>query len=563
MPSSTRPPKRTQRTPSSSHARSASPGALPSNVVAVDGALAGDDEVGRRGALAEAERVEHIGRAGDELGAERRERGAEAAGGARSGELGERLQRGRRSAARAPPTSSASAPFCGPNRRGASRERRARVAERPSSAPAARRAPRAGPRRRPSSPCRRGRRAAAGTARTRAISSPRPRLEAARTSSRAGSSGIALRALDDGRPVRERPHRRLARAAERVVHPLAPRRPRAPSSSAVPSPPSASGTLRPRRPRARSPRASAAAASRAERTPLRLAGHASARTGLASRAASASPRPRRGTSASSAPGIRRSIANESPSRARNISPTPTPTDASIACSPNPNAIAVPRGDAVASASGSAIAACRRPMFPGQSGKSVATFISSSTSAGGRQRRVDVEGAHRRRRPRGAGRASRRHWKNAATAAGPGARSTPSPCGAIVDEPPDRRRASSSTDCWCWRALANANAKRPNPTAPTTMQARDRPVRDLRREQRRRAISADRRHEVEEPVGEDGPDERRPDAARAPLQAQLAGQHRHARELADPARQHGVREEADRERGEDERIARDAAAASPA
>ena len=72
-----------------------------------------------------------------------------------------------------------------------------------------------------------------------------------------------------------------------------------------------------------------------------------------------------------------------------------PTDASIACKPEPVRDAVRVRDAVARASGVAIATCTSPTLPGQSGKIVATFISSSTTAGGRQRRVDVERAHRR------------------------------------------------------------------------------------------------------------------------------------------------------------------------
>src|SRR5213078_3657846 len=56
---------------------------------------------------------------------------------------------------------------------------------------------------------------------------------------------------------------------------------RAPSTSAVPSPPSAIGHSSASEPAAAKPRARKSAASRAERTPLRLAGHASARTSLA------------------------------------------------------------------------------------------------------------------------------------------------------------------------------------------------------------------------------------------------------------------------------------------
>ena len=74
-----------------------------------------------------------------------------------------------------------------------------------------------------------------------------------------------------------------------------------------------------------------AAASSGERTPLRLAGDASASTLrlLSSVVLDAFARPPSSMS--------RSVAYDSPSRARKTSPTPTPTDASIACSPMPNA----------------------------------------------------------------------------------------------------------------------------------------------------------------------------------------------------------------------------------
>ena len=61
-----------------------------------------------------------------------------------------------------------------------------------------------------------------------------------------------------------------------------------------------------------------------------------------------------------------------------MSPIPIPTDASIACRPIPNAKPFEYGTPY-DTSGSATAACIRPMFPGQSGKIVATFISTSTS----------------------------------------------------------------------------------------------------------------------------------------------------------------------------------------
>ena len=80
------------------------------------------------------------------------------------------------------------------------------------------------------------------------------------------------------------------------------------------------------------------------------------------------------------------------------------------------------------------------------------------------------------------------------------------------------------------------------------QARDRPVRDLRRHQHVRDQEHDR-DEVEDAVREHRPDERRPGTSPP---RQLPRQHRHARQLADPAGQYSVREQPDRERGEDER-----------
>ena len=127
---------------------------------------------------------------------------------------------------------------------------------------------------------------------------------------------------------------------------------------------------------------------RRERTPLRLAGHASARTvvqpGTRGRRGAAVPRAAadgvgRGDAAPPHPPACRAARSERPSRARKISPTPTPTDTSIACSPRPKAKPVRVGDAVRARAAARPPPARRPMFPGQSGKIVATFISTSTS----------------------------------------------------------------------------------------------------------------------------------------------------------------------------------------
>src|SRR5438067_8360960 len=63
------------------------PGRLALERRRVRGPLAGDDEVGAARELVEADEVEHELRTGHELRAERRERGTEAAAGARTREL--------------------------------------------------------------------------------------------------------------------------------------------------------------------------------------------------------------------------------------------------------------------------------------------------------------------------------------------------------------------------------------------------------------------------------------------------------------------------------------------
>ena len=80
------------------------------------------------------------------------------------------------------------------------------------------------------------------------------------------------------------------------------------------------------------------------------------------------------------------------------------------------------------------------------------------------------------------------------------------------------------------------------------EARERPVRDLRGREHPDDENPDR-DEIEDPVGEDGADERRPESLAAVVRP--PGQDGDARELADAARQHRVREQPDRERREDE------------
>jgi hypothetical protein len=78
------------------------------------------------------------------------------------------------------------------------------------------------------------------------------------------------------------------------------------------------------------------------------------------------------------------------------------------------------------------------------------------------------------------------------------------------------------------------------------QARHRPARNLRG-RKHIGDEEERRKEIEEPVREDGADE---GAARSGPVRQAAPEDRDSGELADPARQHRVCEEADREGRED-------------
>src|SRR3954471_6072460 len=115
---------------------------------------------------------------------------------------------------------------------------------------------------------------------TAAISSPNPRLEAAPASSRAGSSGIAS-ALSTTTVPSSSDQIGASRPRPNASGTYTRRTTWAPSTSAVPSPPSAIGAGSASTPARAKPSARSRAASRAERTPWRLAGDASARTGLA------------------------------------------------------------------------------------------------------------------------------------------------------------------------------------------------------------------------------------------------------------------------------------------
>src|SRR5204862_2312942 len=167
------------------------------------------------------------------------------------------------------------APFCGAKSRGASRSgasvsQKTVVGAGSSGSVSRRPAP-------PSIVAVPPRQTSSRSASTRAISSPSPRLEAACGSRRAGSSGITSAASTSAAPsasARIGASRGRPNASGTETRATT----RAPSVSPVPSPPSAIGSSSASAPPARSPSARTAAASRAERTPLRLAGDASART---------------------------------------------------------------------------------------------------------------------------------------------------------------------------------------------------------------------------------------------------------------------------------------------
>src|SRR4051794_25187220 len=121
---------------------------------------------------------------------------------------------------------------------------------------------------------------AAGPAESTATrSSPRPRLEARSGSSssgrRSGSPSAAAESTTAGPSARTGQRATIGRpsGSETIASCASP-----PITSAVPSPPSATGSATASAPPRSSPSASSAAASTAETTPLRLAGHASART---------------------------------------------------------------------------------------------------------------------------------------------------------------------------------------------------------------------------------------------------------------------------------------------
>ena len=299
----------------------------------VDAPLAGDDEVVTRGSKPSASRTSV--RAGDELGAERRERGAEAAGRARAGRRRTAERRSRERTALELRDLLGDAPFWGRTRaarRAASRHvagdpRRDRQRATTSRSPAPASIVAVPPRRRA---------APAAAARRRRTQLAEPRLEAASGSSRAGSSGIASAASTTAVPS-GRASQRARRGAPNASRPPPRASRRRARREHVGRPLAAVGHRqlvrvdagqreplgeRPRRPDGAEDALEASRTRERARTRHRL--HVRRRL-----LGSVAPR---GLLAPASP---RSVANESPRARGRARPTPTPTDISIACRPIP------------------------------------------------------------------------------------------------------------------------------------------------------------------------------------------------------------------------------------
>ena len=440
------------------------PGALPSSVVRVDRPLAGDDEVAGR-ARSRKPRVEHELRARHQLGAERGERGAEPAGRAGAGQVGD----GRSSSRAASRASSSSTCF---GRSALLRPEDARGASQPSVV-ATSQATRVGTgkrvehleqagARRPSSPCRRGRRASQPAAPERGadqLAEPAARRRAARRA-RPGRAGSSPSAASTTRcPVGE--HAASARhAAGRTRRtPLASchEPPEQPSTSAVPSPPSATGI--------------ASASAPARREPL---GQRGRRVGRAEDALEASRARERASRAASRRSDRRLLASghsrlghlghlaqhreREPLAAEEDQPDADADRRLDRLQPDPE-----RERPSRRARRTGRAAARSP--PGRARRSRARAGRSSRRSSAPARGRPPAAARGCRTPRIAVQTAKswqsqpRHWKKiapsrrAAARASRRARSAPSSRRAC-SEP-----ASSSTERWCRRALTKANRKR--------------------------------------------------------------------------------------------------------
>ena len=336
--STTRPPKTTQRTAEARAALRHDPGGLALGSRPVDLTFARDDELAALELRVESDEIEHRRRAGNEIGAERRERGAETSSRTRAGKrgVGRELGDGGEPALETT-TSCGDAPFCGPNSRAASASS-VRTSQRTVVGVGSRGGPPAAPLRRPLSRSRQARRAGPGrppaAPRARALRDPgwRRRADPARS-----PPAAAARSRRPPRPPRGRPGapasaptraaragRTRSRRARRRRAPSAARPPfprRRPRSAARPSRRQRRALPGERR-RGRPGREDALEASGAQQRPHGLP-RARSRD-RAPRRARGPPRPRSRDDFSSS-SIRRSIANEMPSRASASRPRPTPT----------------------------------------------------------------------------------------------------------------------------------------------------------------------------------------------------------------------------------------------
>ena len=140
----------------------------------------------------------------------------------------------------------------------------------------------------------------------------------------------------------------------------------------------------------------------------------------------------------------------------------------------------------------------------------------------------------------------RHCRRMAPASGTGSFSTASPCRPMIRSCRIEPMLSLITGRWCRLAPSQATVKSAKPTSGRDHDRDDRPVRHLRGQQH--PDDEDRRRdEVEEPVREDRPDERRARAGRRVRK--MPAKRRHARELTEPPRNDGVGEQPDAERRE--------------
>ena len=158
-------------------------------------------------------------------------------------------------------------------------------------------------------------------------------------------------------------------------------------------------------------------------------------------------------------------------------------------------------------SGMAIAACTSPTLPGQSGKIVATFISTSTSPAAAIG-WSMWNACIAAQTANSWQIQPRNWNEAAVSAATRRRMIASPWRAADEQRAHASELVERSRC-CGAARAPGDDEQREPDAEhDAIEARDRPVRDLRGEQHPHDEHDDG-EEVEHAVREDRPDERRP------------------------------------------------------